>query len=170
MDNLLIFRTVLASDSESVESARSLFREYSNSLDFSLCFQGFDEELAGLPGEYSPPTGRLFLATLDGNLAGCTALRRIDGNICEMKRLYLRPEFRGKGIGRQMTVEIIRAAQEMGYTLIRLDTVPAMKEAISLYRSMGFVEIEPYRENPMPGALFMERVLSAAKRTTIQRN
>ncbi len=159
MDKLLEFHIVLADERDSVEIARSLFIEYANSLDFSLCFQGFDEELAALPGDYSPPAGRLLLATVDGKNAGCVALRRLDRSVCEMKRLYVRPEFRDRGIGRKMALEITRAAQGAGYKKLRLDTVPIMKEAIALYRSMGFMEIEPYRDNPVPGALFMELVL-----------
>jgi len=152
----LTFETVLSNNVQSVNDARQLFKEYAKSLNFSLCFQGFDKELDELPGEYSPPSGRLFLVFSDDKLAGCVALRKIDGNVCEMKRLYLRPEFRGNGVGKKMTAEIIRAAQTIGYTEMRLDTVPIMKEAISIYRSMGFKEIEPYRDNPIPSAIFME--------------
>ncbi len=152
----LKFETVPAESVELVASAKKLFLEYAISLDFNLCFQGFEEELARLPGEYSPPSGRLILAYDDGKLAGCVALRRIDDSVCEMKRLYLRPEFRGKGIGRKLADEIVEAAREIGYTKMRLDTVPSMKTAISLYRSLGFVKIGPYRANPVPGATFME--------------
>jgi ribosomal protein S18 acetylase RimI-like enzyme len=152
----LQFSIVLPDAAQSVKDAKQLFTEYAKSLNFSLCFQGFDKELAELPGEYAPPSGRLLLALYDGTLAGCVALRKIDSDVCEMKRLYLRPEFRGKGIGRKIANEIIKMAEEIGYAKMRLDTIPTMKEAISLYRLLGFVEIGPYRENPVPGAIFME--------------
>lgn len=155
----LRFETVLPDTVELVNQTKELFIEYANSLNFSLCFQGFDEELAGLPGEYSPPSGRLILACDDGKLAGCVALHRIDDNVCEMKRLYLRPEFRKKGIGRRLANTIIEIALEIGYAKMRLDTVPSMKEAILLYHSLGFAEIGSYRPNPVPGAIFMEMEL-----------
>lgn len=160
------FEIVLSDTIQRIDDAKQLFMEYAKSLDFSLCFQGFDVELAGLPGEYSPLSGRLVLAFWEGKLAGCVSLRRISkipfagGNdICEMKRLYLRSEFRGKGIGRKMASEAIRMAKQIGYAKMRLDTVPTMKEAISLYHTLGFVEIDPYRDNPVPGAIFMELAL-----------
>lgn len=149
---------------DQVESAKQLFLEYANSLNFSLCFQNFDKELAGLPGEYSPPSGRLVLAFEDGKLAGCVALRKIDNDICEMKRLYMRPAFRARGIGRRLATKIVEEAQEIGYLTMRLDTTPSMKEAISLYRSLGFEEIESYRYNPLPGTLFMELKLDNTKK------
>ena len=156
---------IVGSDAtDQVESAKQLFLEYANSLNFSLCFQNFDKELTGLPGEYSPPSGRLVLAFEDGKLAGCVALRKIDNDICEMKRLYMRPEFRARGIGRRLATKIIEEAPEIGYLTMRLDTAPSMKEAISLYRSLGFKEIEQYRSNPIAGALFMELRLQSKKK------
>lgn len=141
---------------EQLGHIRQLFREYATFLGFDLAFQGFDEELAGLPGEYSPPAGRLLLAIGDGKVAGCVAVREIEGRICEMKRLYVRPEFRGMGIGRALATAAVREAKRAGYSRMRLDTVPALAEAIALYRSLGFREIEPYRYNPIEGATFWE--------------
>jgi ribosomal protein S18 acetylase RimI-like enzyme len=143
-----------------VEQARGLFLEYGQSLGFSLCFQSFDEELAGLPGDYAPPSGRLFLAEVEGKPAGCVALHALGGTkdgICEMKRLYVRPEFRGHQLGRRLVNELMNAARAIGYRKMRLDTVePVMGHAVALYRELGFHEITPYRENPIAGALYME--------------
>ena len=137
--------------------ARELFLEYAESLGFSLCFQNFDQELAGLPGNYAPPAGRLLLAEYEGQLAGCVALHKLETQICEMKRLYLRPQFRGKGFGRALADRIIGEARQIGYQRLRLDTVePVMKDAVAMYRRMGFKEIAAYCSNPMAGALYME--------------
>ena len=154
MEGLII---VQASSQAQIAQARELFLEYANSLNFSLCFQNFDKELATLPGHYAPPQGRLLLGEYDGQLAACVALRALDGKVCEMKRLYLRPAFRGKGLGRLLAEHLISEAREIGYRSMRLDTVePVMKDAVSMYRRLGFREIPPYRENPNPGALYME--------------
>jgi len=143
-----------------VAQARELFLEYAESLGFSLCFQNFAQELANLPGDYSPPDGRLLLAEYDGQLAGCVALHKLEDSICEMKRLYLRPDFRGKGLGRALAERIISEARKIGYHRMRLDTVePVMKDAVAMYRRIGFREIAPYCTNPMAGALYMELVL-----------
>jgi GNAT superfamily N-acetyltransferase len=140
-----------------IAQARELFLEYAQSLGFSLCFQSFDEELAALPGDYTPPDGRLLLAEFEGQLAGCVALHKLDGKICEMKRLYLRPHFRGKGVGRALAETIIAEARAIGYERMRLDTVePVMKDAVAMYRRLGFREIAPYRTNPIEGAMYME--------------
>jgi putative acetyltransferase len=140
-----------------IAQARELFLEYAQSLGFSLCFQNFDEELADLPGKYAPPEGRLSLVEFDSQLAGCVALRKIDNRICEMKRLYLRPQFRGKGLGRLLAERIVVEARQIGYERMRLDTVePVMKDAVVMYRRLGFREISPYCENPVAGALYME--------------
>ncbi len=137
--------------------ARELFLEYAKSLGFSLCFQNFDKELADLPGDYAPPDGRLLLAEFEGQMAGCVALHKLDEGICEMKRLYLRSEFRGKGLGRAIADRIIAEARTIGYQRMRLDTVePVMKDAVEMYRRLGFREIAPYCENPIAGALYME--------------
>ena len=142
-----------------IERARSLFREYETSLGVDLCFQGFEQELAGLPGAYARPSGRLLLAVDDGRPAGCIALRPLGADGCEMKRLYVRPEFRGRRVGRLLAERLLAEARAIGYARMRLDTLPSMKEAIPLYRSLGFAEIAPYYANPVPGALFMERAL-----------
>ena len=140
-----------------VAQARELFLEYAQSLGFSLCFQNFDQELADLPGDYGPPAGRLLLVQYEGQLAGCVALHKLEDGICEMKRLYLRPQFRGKGLGRAIADRIIAEARQIGYTRMRLDTVePVMKDAVAMYRRIGFREIAPYCNNPIAGALYME--------------
>jgi len=140
-----------------IAQARELFLEYAQSLGFSLCFQNFDQELAGLPGDYAPPEGRLLLAEYGGQLAACVALHKLDPGICEMKRLYLRPQFRGKGLGRTVAERIIAEARQIGYQRMRLDTVePVMKDAVAMYRKLGFKEIAPYRPNPVAGAMYME--------------
>jgi ribosomal protein S18 acetylase RimI-like enzyme len=136
---------------------RELFLEYAQSLGFSLCFQSFEQELASLPGDYAPPGGRLLLAEYEGAVAGCVALHKLNARICEMKRLYLRPQFRGKGLGRILAEKIIDEARTIGYLQLRLDTVePVMRDAVAMYRKLGFEEIAPYRANPIVGALYME--------------
>ena len=140
-----------------IEQARALFQEYAESLGFSLCFQSFDKEVAGLPGDYSPPDGRLLLVEHEGKVAGCVALHKLGDGVCEMKRLYVRPEFRGRALGRALAEHVIAEARAMGYTRMRLDTIVGkMDPAIALYRELGFQEIPPYRENPIPGAIYME--------------
>ncbi len=140
-----------------IAQARELFLEYAQSLGFSLCFQGFDQELSGLPGDYSPPGGRLLLAEYRGQPAGCVALHQLEPGICEMKRLYLRPQFRGKGLGRVLAETVIAEARTIGCRKMRLDTVePVMPNAVAMYRRLGFREIEAYRPNPIAGALYME--------------
>jgi putative acetyltransferase len=140
-----------------IAQARELFLEYAQSLGFSLCFQNFDQELAGLPGDYAPPHGRLLLAEYESQLAACVAMHKWEKDICEMKRLYLRPQFSGKGLGRILADRIISEARQIGFQRMRLDTVePVMKDAVAMYRKIGFREIAPYCANPIPGALYME--------------
>jgi putative acetyltransferase len=142
---------------EDIEQARSLFLEYGSSLGFSLCFQSFDEELKTLPGAYGPPSGRLLLARYAGHTAGCVALRKLEAGICEMKRLYVRPADRGRGLGRMLVERVIAEARGIGYERMRLDTIAsAMKDAIALYRQIGFEEIAPYSAIPVEHALWME--------------
>jgi len=151
------FELKQASTPAEVETIRTLFREYGESLGFSLCFQSFDEELAGLPGNYALPSGRLLLASESGKAAGCVALRKLEGGICEMKRLYVRPGFRGRGLGEKLAAAIIEAARQTGYEKMRLDTVPGvMDSAIRMYRALGFRKIAPYTHNPVAGAIFLE--------------
>src|SRR6266478_5314733 len=141
-------RVFQAETQPQIVQTRDLFLEYAQSLGFSLCFQNFDKELADLPGDYAPPEGRLLLAEYEGQLAGCVALHKLEPDICEMKRLYLRPQFRGKGLGRILAERIMTEARQIGYSLMRLDTVePVMKDAVVMYRKLGFKEIAPYREN-----------------------
>ena len=143
-----------------VAEARRLFREYEASLDVDLLYQGFERELAELPGAYTPPRGRLLLAVDDSAPAGCVALRPLGGDVCEMKRLYVRPAARGKRVGRLLAEAVIGEARSIGYSRMRLDTLPSMKDAQALYRVLGFVEIAPYYASPVAGTRFMELALT----------
>jgi putative acetyltransferase len=181
-----MLRIVSAETKETLEQASVLFREYAASLGVDLSFQNFDRELATLPGDYTPPSGRLFLAAFDEadssatnaeaesarplssispassawsaslTLAGCVALRKFDDEVCEMKRLYVKPQFRGHGLGLHLAKAVIEAARQVGYRSMRLDTLPQMTQAQALYRALGFREIPPYRHNPVVGTLYFE--------------
>jgi GNAT superfamily N-acetyltransferase len=157
-----------ANSQQHIEQARTLFEEYAAGLGISLCFQNFDQELNSLPGKYAPPDGRLLLAVEDDELAGCIALRKLSLGVCEMKRLFVRPAFRSHGLGRVLVEAIIDEARKLGYTHMRLDTLPGlMDKAIALYRSFGFIEIGPYCENPVEGAKFMELELLTYQEKTV---
>jgi GNAT superfamily N-acetyltransferase len=143
-----------------IEDARRLFREYEAWLGVDLCFQSFEDELKNLPGKYAAPTGRLFIAFAGDKIAGCIALRELDDKICEMKRLYLREEFRGAGLGKRLIERLIEEAKEIGYRKIRLDTLPEkMPKAAALYEECGFQPIAAYYDNPHRETLFMEKEL-----------
>ena len=148
---------------EHLAQARTLFLEYASSLGFSLCFQGFEQEMVGLPGDYAPPQGRLLLARLGQESVGCVALHPLQPGTCEMKRLYVRPQFRGHGVRKALLNTVLAEARAIGYRRMRLDSVePVMQDAVRMYRAYGFREIAPYRENPIPGALYMELILDRA--------
>jgi len=161
MNDFSLTEIIRADSTKDIDHARELFKEYEAWLEVDLCFQSFEKELAELPGKYAPPDGRLLLAVDDGRVAGRAALRKFDDGICEIKRLFLRSEFRGHGLGRKLAEEIIREAKQIGYERMRLDTLPPkMNDAIALYRSLGFKEIDAYYNNPVPGAKFMELSLT----------
>jgi putative acetyltransferase len=147
--------TIRAAMHGDLDDIRAMLREYETWLEVDLCFQGFERELAELPGAYIPPTGRLLIA--EG--AGCVALRALDDETCEMKRLFVRASHRGSGLGRSLIMAIIEEARAIGYRRMRLDTMPKMGGAQRLYEALGFKDIEAYRENPVPGARFMELAL-----------
>ena len=159
-----MLRITQAATLNDVEQARELFKEYEASLGISLCFQNFADELANLPGDYAPPSGRLLLAREFDQLVGCVALHAVGPTTCEMKRLFLRPEYRSRGLGRVLVEAIIEEGREIGYTHMRLDTISdRMGRAVELYKSIGFVEIEPYYQTPVDTTKFMELDLVSTK-------
>ena len=159
-----VLRITQATTLSEIRDARELFKEYEAGLGISLCFQNFDQELANLPGDYAPPRGRLLLAKEFDQLMGCIALRPHGPTTCEMKRLFVRPEYRDRGLGRVLVEAIIEEARKIGYTQMRLDTLPGrMDRAIDLYRSIGFVEIDPYYDTPVDTTTFMELDLLTTK-------
>lgn len=147
-------------DSSDLDQVRLLFQEYAQALNVDLCFQHFDEELAGLPGEYAAPRGSLLLATVGGEIAGCCALRPLDGvdyaSACEMKRLYVRPPYRGLGLGRMLAEAILEQARQAGFGCVLLDTLDDMEAARALYDDLGFEDIPPYYFNPIAGAHYLK--------------
>lgn len=156
MTQNVILKFVEANDLENLENVNILFTEYSNSLNIDLCFQDFNNELKTLPGKYKKPSGSLILAFVDENLAGCVALKKLEDDVCELKRLYVRDKFRGLKIGKILLEEIVKEAKNIGYTYMRLDTLPSMKSAQGLYEKIGFYDINPYTYNPIEGARYME--------------
>ena len=135
---------------------RSLFREYEAFLDVDLCFQGFEEELADLPGIYTPPKGALLVALVNNQVAGCVALRPLSNGDCEMKRLFVRPKYRGLGLGRELACRIIEESKEIGYERMKLDTLDFLEEAILLYKSLGFKQTGSYYDNPLEQVSYWE--------------
>ena len=142
-----------------IQTIGDLFREYEQVLQVDLCFQGFEEELAGLPGKYGPPQGALLLAFADGRAAGCVAMRPLSPGVCEMKRLYVRPAYTGRGMGRNLALTVIERAMAAGYSCMRLDTLERLHPALGLYAGLGFRRCAPYYENPLPGVVYLERDL-----------
>jgi ribosomal protein S18 acetylase RimI-like enzyme len=151
--------SIISANAGTMPVISELFIEYSKSLDVDLCFQNFSEELAGLPGSYAPPRGTLLLAYIENAVAGCVAVRPFQEDVAELKRLYLRPGFRGTGAGRALTLAALDFAAKAGYRRIVLDSLPSMQKAIALYGTLGFVRIPPYREYTVPGVTFMEKEL-----------
>ncbi len=149
---------------------QGLFREYADSIGVDLCFQGFNEELSSLPGKYEPPSGQLLIASGPAGVAGCVAMRRIDAQSCEMKRLYVRPQARGENLGRRLAERILEEARRAGYSRICLDTLPSMAPALGLYHSLGFKPIGPYVFNPIAGAKYLALNLQASTNVNLNVN
>jgi putative acetyltransferase len=156
------FNICRATTPDHLAGVRALFLEYATALEISLCFQNFEHELASLPGNYAPPRGRLLFAQDGDQMAGCVGVRQLEQGVCEMKRLFVRPAWRGRRLGRALAETIIAAACEIGYDCMRLDTLDSMQPAISLYRSLGFRQIPPYYDNPSQNVVFMELPLNVA--------
>ncbi|MGD9232521.1 MAG: GNAT family N-acetyltransferase [Desulfobacterales bacterium] len=151
-----MIKIVEANTKELIEQAKELIREYAQSLEFDLGFQDFDQEMENFPGQYASSRGCLFIALAANKAIGCVALRDLGQDICEMKRLYVKPLFRGQKVGKLLAEVVIKAARDMGYDYMRLDTIPSMKQANMLYNALGFKQIPPYRFNPIEGATFFE--------------
>jgi len=151
-----MIKIVEANTKEFVEKTKELIREYAQSLEFDLGFQDFDQEMENFPGQYAFPKGCLYIALDANQLIGCVALRDLGQGICEMKRLYVKPYFRGQKVGKLLAEVVIKAARDMGYDYMRLDTIPSMRHANMLYNALGFKQITPYRFNPLEGATFFE--------------
>lgn len=151
---------------EDLPTIRRLFEEYAAELGHDLCFQGFANELETLPGSYARPDGRLLLASAKDEAAGCVGLRRLEPEVCEMKRLYVRPAYRSLGAGRMLAEAIVAEGRAAGYRRMRLDTLSTMVGALALYRKLGFRDIAPYRDNPIPGVVYLELELDRPPRET----
>jgi ribosomal protein S18 acetylase RimI-like enzyme len=147
---------VLAHDADHIPTVRELFQEYAADMGLNFCFQGFSEELASLPGKYAPPDGRLLLGECDGQPVACVAMRKITDDTCEMKRLYVRSAFRGRGFGRALAEAVIRSARDVGYRAMKLDTLASMKTAVTLYESLGFRRTAAYYDNPLPDVVYFK--------------
>jgi ribosomal protein S18 acetylase RimI-like enzyme len=162
-----MIRIAEAEDKDGLDQARRLLRsyaaEYAASIAETLCFQGFKAEVVGLPGRYAPPSGCLLLAMQEDRPAGCVAMRDLGGGTCEMKRLYVAPESRGRGVGRLLVEDVVRRAERAGYRRMVLDTVPEMAEAIALYRSFGFIDAAPYWQCPVEKTVYLEKDLSSGR-------
>ena len=153
---MIMLKIVEADTKESIEKAKGLIREYAQSLEFDLGFQDFALEMENFPGQYASPRGCLYVALDENQPIGCVALRDLGQGVCEMKRLYVKPFFRGQKVGKLLAEIVIKAARDMGYDYMRLDTIPSMKQANMLYSALGFKQIAPYRYNPLEGATFLE--------------
>lgn len=167
MASPVLMKIILAQTADDIDVVRTLFREYQRFLGVDLCFQGFEEELALLPGRYAPPRGRLLLAREGLHPAGCVALRPLDDGACEMKRLFVRPDYRGQGLGRLLAVRVVSEATALGYVVMRLDTLETLNNAIQIYTAMGFQRRTPYYANPLSGVVYWERVLSNGTPTSV---
>jgi GNAT superfamily N-acetyltransferase len=171
-NEVVMLRIAPALSEGTIAQARILFREYATTIGVEVCLGDFERELASLPGHYAPPSGRLLLATQEspenpGEAIGCAALRKLDEDTCELKRLYVRPAIRGQGAGRELVKDLIAEARSIGYRRMVLDTLPSMQEAHKLYRSLGFHEIPAYQKNPIPGSLFFGLALSSGKQARV---
>jgi len=162
-------RIIQAQTTAELDAVRELFGEYQRGLGVDLGFQGFAKELASLPGRYAPPGGRLLLALEGTEAAGCVALRALEDEVCEMKRLFVRPAFRRQGLGLRLAMQIINEATALGYAIMRLDTLDTLDSAMRMYAGLGFQRRMPYYANPLPGVVYWERALQCSSRPSIAR-